>query len=507
MRAFSFSFAPIVLCAVLALAGCRPSEPEPPAVARVGDRVITAEEFVLNYAFGHGHLRRGPAPRRTYLTLMLREAALAREAERRGLDTSAAVVHALHTLREELLIERVFETHVLDRIEVSEEEIRAEIHKNAVRFRFRFLPALHEADAWRLREQILAQGYEAALAERQERFAELNWLAEELTSDYVRAEDIDPAVLAVLQDLEIGTPSEPVRLDDLWYVFEVTDIRRRPVGEPDYVEQAPTYRKILYNRKAMEQGRAFVAATMAPRNVTTRREGFEVLHAALWAWYRDAPPTRNLLHYIETQRLDTPYTRLLRDRYALPLVSFDDQTWTIRDFLAHFTPGRYLLRPRDERAFKARLADVVALVVRDHVFLQMAEDEDLGNDPAFQQELARWREKWLFQELRTTWLNEPLDTARLAAYYHAKEAALDTAFRPFEHLDAEDLARIRTRFVQERLARLADSLLAGLDVEIYEAVLDTLSIPESAKNPAMTVHLFKNNSNKQPFPIVDPLWR
>lgn len=497
----------LMLLVVLALAGCRSDAPEPVAVARVGDQVITAEDFVLNYAFGHGHLRRGNDPRRTYLELMLREQVLAREAERRGLDTNAAVVHALHTLREELLIERVFEAHVLDQIEVTDEEIRAEIHKNAVRFQFRFLPALTEADAIQRREQIQAQGYEATLAEQQERFAELNWRADELTSDYVKAEDIDPAVLAVIQDLAIGTPSEPVLFDDLWYVFEVTDIRRQPVGELDYEQQTPTVRTVLYNQKAMAGGTAFVAATMEPRNVTTKRDGFEVLNAALWTWYRDQPPLRNLLHTIEEQGLDTPYTRLLRAKYALPLVTFDDQQWTIRDFLAHFTPGRYILRPRDERAFKARLADIVALVVRDHIFLQMAEDENLHDDPEYRRTLAQWRAKWLFQELRTTWLNAPLDTTRLAAYYQAKEAALDTEFRPFDRLDGEDHARIRTRFVQERLADLADSLLAGLDVTIYDAVLDTLTIPESAKNPAMTVHLFKNNANKQPFPIVDPLWR
>ena len=115
----------------------------------------------------------------------------------------------------------------------------------------------------------------------------------------------------------------------------------------DYEQRAPTYRKVIYNRKAMEGGQAFVTETMEPLNVVTKRQGFEVLNEALWEWYRAETPVRNLLHYIEEQGRDTPYTRKLIAHYAADLVHFGDEHWTIRAFLEHFTPGRYTLRARD----------------------------------------------------------------------------------------------------------------------------------------------------------------
>ena len=112
---------------LLALAGCNSAENNDVILARIDDEIITAEEFQLNYEFGHGHLRRGEDPRRAYLNFMIFERVLALEAEKINLDTSQAVIHAMHTLREELLIERVFEEKALSNVVVTEEEIRDEV--------------------------------------------------------------------------------------------------------------------------------------------------------------------------------------------------------------------------------------------------------------------------------------------------------------------------------------------------------------------------------------------
>ena len=294
---------------LLAVAGCNKAQKDEVILARIDDAIITAEEFQLNYEFGHGHLRRGEDPRRAYLNFMIFEKVLALEARKINLDTAQAVIHAMHTLREEVLIERVFEEKALSKVEVTEQEIRDEINRAAVSFQFRFLPARSEEDAHKRYEHMLERGYEAVLAENREEFAELNLSEENLKSPLVKAEDMEPAILEVLKDLAINTPSKPVRYQGQWYIFEVVAIERQPLGEADYAQKAPTYRKILYNKKAMELATAFVAETMEPLQVVTRRQGFDILNEALWTWYRHETPARNLLHYIEEQGWDTAFTK------------------------------------------------------------------------------------------------------------------------------------------------------------------------------------------------------
>ena len=138
--------AAVLLLLLIAACSSLPDTDES-VLATVNGEVITADEFRLNYEFGHGHLRQGKTPREDYLRFLILEQVMAHEAQRMRLGTSAAVIHAMHTLREELLIERVFEEHVLADIEVTQAEITAAINENAVRFQFRFLPARSRAEA------------------------------------------------------------------------------------------------------------------------------------------------------------------------------------------------------------------------------------------------------------------------------------------------------------------------------------------------------------------------
>lgn len=457
--------------AMMAGAGCSSPETEP-VLARIGDKVITVEAFRLNYEFGHGHLRRGINPKRDYLNYMIAEKLIALEAEKQKLDTLPAIRHAMHTLREELLIERVFEERVLAGVEVTDEEIKAEINRDAVSFKFRLLPAGSRQEAMQLYEAIQQTGFDQVLQEELDARPELRLVEGELTSPFLKAEEIDPNLLALLKDLELNKPSLPQPYQDAWFIFEVMDIRRERLADADYEAKAPSYQKILYNRKALEAGTAFVAETMQPLNVATKRPAFEILNEALWAWYKEETPVRNLLDYIDRAPHLHAYMELLKAHYRDPLVTFDNRSWSIYDFLEHFTPGRYVLRTEDAASFKAHLADIVALVVRDYLFLEMAEQEKLDQDEVFQRTVQDWNEKWLFQEYRNV-----------------------------------KMAHVSTATSRTRMKQIADSLRDVYEVTVNWHILDTLSTSVSRKNPTQTVHLFKSNANKMPFPIADPNWQ
>ncbi|MDE2827638.1 MAG: peptidylprolyl isomerase [Bacteroidota bacterium] len=493
---------------VLFAACSSPPDVDETVLATVNGEVITVDEFRLNYEFGHGHLRQGNTPREDYLRFLILEQVIAHEAQRMRLDTSAAVIHAMHTLREELLIERVFEEHVLAGIEVTQAEITAAINENAVHFQFRFLPARSRAEATRLHGLIKSQGFEAARDALEEEFSDMDLELGELESPALSSDEIEPEVLAVLRDLPLNEISDPVEYRGMWYLFQVTNIQRELLSQEDYDMRAPSYRKVVYNRKAMENATLFVHTLMEPMNVVTRREGFNLLSDVLWAWYAQETPVRNLLHYLESQQANPMIARRLKDGFTVPLVAFDDQEWTIRTFLEHFTPGRYTLRARDHEEFDQRLANIVALVVRDHVLLSIANRERLDKNKAFQRTSALWKHKWLFQELRRLVVDSASVThTETAAYYARKNAAMGGRLRPFDSLDSLDHGRVRQQMMRERLLTFADSLAEQASISINYAILDTIRFSQSTVNPTMTVHLLKSNSNKMPFPIADPNWR
>ena len=465
---------PLFYCFLILIVSACASETTSPhgtILAEVGNEVITVEEFKLNYEFGHAHLRSGEDPRRTYLNFMIYEAVLAQEAAKMNLDTLPSIRHAMHSLEEELLIEQLFNEKVLSNIEVTDEEIRDEINKMAVSFQFRFMPAASRQDAEQVYQDILSYGYEAVLEARKEQIPELKQVEGQMTSPYLKADEIDPQLLDILKDLEIKTPSQPTMYRGAWYVFEVNDIRRTRLAPEDYENKSGTYEKIIYNRKAIELGGQFVAATMEPLSVTTRREGFNQLEAVLWDWYTDDTPERNLLYYINEGSERKVYMDNLVALYDIPLVQFSNEVWTVKTFLEHFTPGRYIVPIHERRQFTARVADIIALVVRDSIFLEMARDEQYDEIAAYQRDMQMWKNSWMAME--------------------------------YKNLLRVDSSRTWTA---EAFVEHAKEISEKYPVAVRWDVLDTLDVSTDPLVINQTVNLLKSNSNKSPFPIVSPDW-
>ena len=506
-----------LVAALAGAAGCGRPPADVPEDARVlatlGTQTITAGQFELAYAFGHAHLRDGdPATaRRAFLDLMLAEAALALEAERVGLAESPAVRASMRTLGEELLVEHVFDRKVLDAVTVTDAEVEAAVNRAAVSFQFRFLPASDLEDARALRAGWQAVGFEAAVAERADGFGDLGVLrAEDLTSPLMTADQVEPAVLATIQDLEVARPgqprpSAPVETGGRWLVFEVVDVQRRGVADTDYVSKRESVETVLFNEKALDAGAAFVDATMTPLDVRTRRPAFDALADALWDWYRLAPPTRPLLTTLARTDFDAPFARDLRALYGQPLVEVAGDAWTVRDWLDRFSPGRYTVpTDRGEAAFRARLSDVVALVVRDDRLMAMARAEGLDRDPAYRQRVAWWRRSVLYGAYRAA-VADSLAPADLEAVYARADARLGGGLRDVADLTASERLRLRDRVATDRLRERARRLVAVAEVD--EALLASLDLDHVEARPRVTFTLVNSNSNRPPFPAVDPRWR
>ena len=252
----------VLLTAGWLLTSCTPAGPQPvdePVLARVGDQVITAREFQLNYEFGYPHLLPAEHRREAYLNHMITEVLLARRGYELQLDTVAAVQRAVQTLREERIIEEVFNHFVLSQIEITPEEIEHEVNKSAVSVEFKFLPAPGRLQALQLRDELRDEPFETVAARYASDVFNLSpdQVDEFFTHDRTPAVELDPELLGHLQDLEINTPSDPVFYNNQWFVFMVSNIVQARLTPLDRANRSVSARKVLYNTKAMQQAAVF----------------------------------------------------------------------------------------------------------------------------------------------------------------------------------------------------------------------------------------------------------
>lgn len=477
-------------------------------IAKVGDAHITVQEFELNYEFGFANQKLAEDSRRAYLDKMIAELLLAQEGYHQKMDTSSSIRFSVETVRAERIIEEVFNTKVLANISVSEKEIRSEINKSVVSFQLKFLPAQSEPHARFLKNEVETKSYDQVLSEYQSEMMESPAGENEFTTPFMKAEEIDPLLLAEVTDLELNQISEPIFYNQQWFLFMVSNIKRQPLAPEDYDAKRDTYYKVLYNRKAMQGAETFVNDMMTPLNVLTKQEAFQPLAHAFYKWYLEDTPTGNLI--VKAKKGKKDFHREIDHIFSKKLVEFGNTSWTVEEFLSEFNPGLYQLRPNDQRDFRIQFADVIGLVVRDYQLQEIAQKEHLARDSFVQKDIKAWENKWVFQAMRGRVLGEITFTddeveaffeEQKEHYFFAKTSLID-----FGTLSEALKKKIRKDYLVAQLKEYVKSLKEKYPVTIYEDKLAKLDLQSSQNNSVQQVQLFKQNSNRMAFPVVDPSW-
>lgn len=507
---FRLKMKKLLLLFVLFYWGCTETTHTNPEniLATVGNYAITEEDFLLNYEFGYPQNKLGDDAPRAYLQKMINELLIAQKGFEMKLDTAANIQQAVESIRQEALIQKVFDTYVTDQIEVTDDEIKAEINKAAVSFQLKFLPAQSEAQAFRLKQQVEDEGFDAVLTN----FAN-EMMAGELTENdfitpYMTSEEMDPELLDLVQNLELQTISEPVLYNKQWFLFMVNNIRRKPVAPEDYMQKAETYRKVVYNRKAMQMAEVFVRDLMEPLNVTTHREVFEPFADAMYDWFYVEIPTGDLAKKVRSR--NTSYLRKIDDLLVQKLVSWTKDSWTVNEFLEHVSLSRHQLRTGNREDFKAAFSDVIALTVRDFYLIQMGEKDDLNESEVVQKETQQWANKWVYQSARDRFLNNLSFTDEaVQEFYKGKQA--DYPFnrkemKAYANLSDVQKRQVRKDYLAFHLQEYADSISSDIPVHINEQKWSDIAAQLDVDRPEIPTQLLKQNSNRMAFPVVDPNW-
>ncbi len=457
---------PFVLLFVLISApGCGPEAStatelagEGAIVATVGGEPIYARDFVLNYELGFHHLYRGGNTRLSYLNRIIDEKLLALEGIRRGLLDHAEVNRNIEDLRDELLVEQVFQRYVNDSVRITPQDITLAMQQDQTSFRLRYLPAKSSLEARRVRDEALRTGLPALILEYVSKNDEHNLHPADFESPYVKSYDLRPDLMAAIIDLPVGEISTPVPYHGQFLLLEVVDIRREPVSPSG--EARATFEQVVFNQKAKVMARDFIGSMMKPLDVRLKPSSYRSLREEIWQLYQEQPLQGNLLTALQAR--EDSATKQLRFTLDDVLITTSDGDWTVREFLAAFPATRYPLRHERREEFENDLYDAVGLTLRDHYFVKRALEEDLDEDPVLRHELALWTDKWVYRVL----LEEITEG---------------------EEVVKEIVLRLRNRY----------------PVVVHRAVLDTLTL-SPPNYVGLTV--LKGHTLRPAFPVADPVW-
>ncbi len=480
-------------------------------VARVGDRVITVTDFRRNYEFGLSNLKAGPDRKGAYLNFMINEMVLAQQGYRLGLQNSDYVKHQEDILSDELLVEALFDQEVKSKITVTPEEVREAALKAKVNWKLRYWYEPNADFAGRVRQEMVQRGYAAVVDEILGSNPEVQMKPKDFETDYLTWIDVPEEVMAAIENLPVGEISQPLEMDNGYYLFQVADIRRQGVTDFELQDRAESWRQILFYRKMNKASALWVQKFMTPKNVTTKGPAFRLLADAIFAWAKAKPAERQgFLQSVNNARESDSVLYAVRQELNKNLVTFKDGDVTIAEFLSKFDPGILKKSYHDLHALRASLNEQIALQVRDRCMAEEAKKRKLHRLPSVQKELSAWRDKWVFEESRRRY-------GRGVSYDDQQAAEFFTAHidhyksRPTEQPTlADNLARVRRDVYHQniltRLNQVIDSLKTDYPVVIYKNVLDTINTVEFQKSRWASLQVYKRSTNRMAIPIVDPGW-
>lgn len=483
-------------------------------IARVGDEIITVDEFRYSYEFGPAPLKHGPNPRRTYLDYMIREKLLAEEGYAKGYHKSSYVTRRMRHRRYLDLLEAFYTKYVHGRVKIPEDSIKEAVKKSTVTFRLRIWPTKDLDDAEKaylqaknigLADYIKKQLAKADMPIARERNFVTGWI------DYL---EIRPEILNGIKDLEVGTVSKPIPFENGYALFEVVDIQRSGIREQD-LERGVKRKRIedrLHNIEADKIVHNLMDSLLTPMNVRVKGRVVAQLAPALYEWINKGlpfgPPLLDTFKNPDTLK---GYLKSINDLLDETLVTYDGKKKTVRDYLRYMDYFRKELKRRpNEEEFEKVLVTEIGRMIKNDTFVEIAARDGFEKSEKIQQDLRLWQDKWTYEAFRNDLVSDiAVSDSELVDYFkhHWRELPVaDVDSTRFESYRIEVYNEVKHKKYLARLEEEVAQIKEQYPVWINEAVLDTLNLHDEGLSRNISLLVINRFSRKPVVPTVDLNW-
>ncbi|MEN3202399.1 MAG: peptidyl-prolyl cis-trans isomerase [Atribacterota bacterium] len=167
-----------------------------------------------------------PGGIRDLLEQFIRQALLLQEARKMGLDSDPEVLRQIEEIKKQILIREIIKREIIDKVQVSEEEIQKEYNANPnqymepeqVRARHIMVSSREKAEAI-LAELQAGRPFEEVAREKSESPDALSGGS----MGYIKRGDLDPEIEKVLFELAPGNYSDIIEINDGFHIFLVEE--------------------------------------------------------------------------------------------------------------------------------------------------------------------------------------------------------------------------------------------------------------------------------------------
>ena len=489
--------------------------PEDQIVAKVGDRIITKDEFTSSFEFSFAPFRTGENPRKKYLDYMIKELMIANEGYAQGFNKSNYVTDRVNIRKNNNLLESFYMKHVHSKVNIPEDKIIDVLKKSTIKFRMVIWPTSTIEQAAIAYDAANETSLEDYIAKEIDKLEVKNVEKKNFETDWMDFLEIKPEIFSAIENLEMGKPSKPIPYQDGYAIFEVIDINREAIKSDELIS-GPKRKKIearLHNIESDRIVHEIMDSVLTPLNVKVSSKTIDLLTQPLYDWVKDGIPERGSIIKNLNSVTDTSKSYLIELKKLLPekIFSSIDGITTVEDYFNYMNYHRTVIN-KSENAIdlKNRLVTEVGTMIKNNKFIEIAKQEGFLDSTKIKIDLDLWERKWTYDIFRDniikdiTVTDEEMQKFFKERWRELRISNVDTTrFYKYE-------ADVYNMIIFEKHSAILEKKLAEFEkqypVWINEEVLNSIKIDDSPKASETSLFVIKNFSGEFLVPTADTQW-
>lgn len=458
-------------------------------VARVGNKVITAREFLASYEFGPAFAKREKNSKSVFLKYMIDEKLLALRGYSENLDTTERAKELLNAITGDISTDQMFMDDIFNKVKVSKKKIENGISEKQFSYQIKWIYAPNK-QRLHLYTTILKTGIPF------DSVFNIQLKIDSVTAD-TRTMQVDkfdlrwrnPQFASVVDTMKIGQVSNPVRGPDGYYIVKLVDTwKNMIVGEAEHEKEAKNVEFMLKKEKADKISNKFIHTMMMRHNPVIQGKAFDILRSYLGGYYL---PKEEYNKWNLDVRLKKELKELkTKDYKNLALVRMNSDSVTISEFIHWFRPRDNYEKFNEEsfNSFSASIESMIWEMVRDKYLVDLAYEKGYQNKNIIKQQANWWRDKIVYSIVRDRIAN-----------------SVGLAIENPSSLKAEN----KQKLLKAKLLHAITSLREKYHVVINKKLLNSLKVQDSDDPRAIDFYIIKRGGiyTHPAYPTIDYRWQ
>jgi hypothetical protein len=424
-------------------------------VAKVGDTVITPEEFHQRYEFTPQILQSQDKERnkRNFLLSFLGEKIFAHEAYKRDYQQAEKFQVYSTQMENEAIVEKLFEDEVISQIEVTEDELKQAYLKSKQELKLQVLNFESEQTATRAHELILSG---KSMRDTKQLLQTQNFIsADSVLTLSLRWGEAHPLIEDVAYALDLNEISSPIEVQGIHFIVKlIAKSDAIFMTEADFFNNIPKLKRTIRSRKSEALYDDYLRSVMKDVKLNVSHEVFDFVANELERMYDiddrkipgEAGPESYYLPGSLHDHLDDTFAR------------FDDGTiWTIGEFVKRLSLGPYPLNDKSSKSFRAGLRRSIRRMAEFESLAEKGRDLGLQNSEYVKNQTRMWRDSYAASIMKASIVDTVKISDEAVRYFYDKN--------PSKYHRPEMLKLDEIRVSNARLARkLHRDIQAGADI-------------------------------------------